>query len=277
MAVYGGDSAELFTRAVQSCFGNSLLPDQFILVVDGPVPKALELAIADVERRYPIQLVRLFMNRGLAEALNEGLKHVTTEWVVRADADDINLPERFLLQAKAAQATPAPDLMGGAILEVEMDGTAIAIRRTPEQHDSIRRFARIRNPFNHMTVAVRLSGIKKCGGYPNLRLKEDYALWALMLKNGARMSNIPDILVHATTGLDMYARRGGWRYARDEILLQRHLLDCGLKGRMTACIHGFGRGIVFLFPAWLRGMFYRRALRFRGASRGVERRSLWLS
>ena len=263
MAVYSQDSANLFTKAVESCFENSLLPDQFVLVVDGPLPKLLDQAIEDCERRYAIRLVRLPENRGLAEALNAGLKHVTTEWVLRADADDINLPERFALQAQAARSKREPDLMGGAILEVEADGSATAVRRPPSDHHAIRCFARMRNPFNHMTVAFRLSSVLNCGGYPNIRLKEDYALWALMLKNGASTLNVPEVVVHATTGRDMYSRRGGWRYARDELLLQVHLHRCGLKGRMAACLHGVGRGGVFLLPVKLRGFFYLRFLRSR--------------
>jgi glycosyltransferase involved in cell wall biosynthesis len=277
MAVYHRDNAELFERAVCSVYENTLRPDAFVLVVDGPVPDLLGRKIGALQKRFGFIIHVLAQNQGLASALNAGLDKVTTEWVLRADADDINLATRFEQQASMVERDPSLAIIGAAILEVEPDGKALAVRRPPSSHAEIMRFARVRNPFNHMTVAYRTSLAKRCGGYPNIRLKEDYGLWALMLQRGAQTANLPGILVHATAGQDMYRRRGGWQYARDEILLQRHLLDCGLKGRMTACIHGFGRGIVFLFPAWLRGMFYRRALRFRGVSRGVERRSLWLS
>ena len=61
----------------------------------------------------------------------------------------------------------------------------------------------------------------------------------------------------------MYARRGGWHYARDEIMLQRHLVCCVVKGWAAGTLHAFMRGAVFLMPPLLRRSIYRKALRHR--------------
>ncbi len=262
MAVYQRDNLALFERAVHSVYANTLLPDAFVLVVDGLVTEALDAAILDLQDTYGIEVLRLPVNVGLARALNAGLKHVRTEWVVRADADDYNLPNRFALQAIALnQSKVSIDLFGGAIQEVDSSGRQLAVRRTVEKHAEILRYAAYRTPFNHMTVAYKTGLALRCGGYPDIRLKEDYALWATMISVGAKTLNLPDILVLATTGREMYRRRGGLRYALAEISLQRHLIRTRLKSPYAALTQGLGRAFVFLLPSAIRGWIYEKVLR----------------
>lgn len=259
MAVYSKDDEALFERAIQSVYENTLTPDEFILVVDGPVPAPLRSKIENMERLYLIRTLWLPENVGLAVALNRGLELVKTEWVARADADDYNLPSRFEMQLKLARK--GFDLIGSAIEEVDESGQIFGVRATPLVQAEIETFARYRNPFNHMTVVFRTSLAKECGGYPDIYLKEDYALWALMIKNGARIANTSEVLVKATAGRDMYKRRGGLRYAKAEIDLQLHLVSCGIKGEFSAFCHGIMRSVVFLLPPDIRGFIYEKFLR----------------
>lgn len=263
MAVYGNDDITLFKRAVQSVYSNTLLPDSFVLVVDGPVPEPLQTTIQSLRELYMLKVLQLPVNMGLASALNVGLNNIATEWVARADADDFNVPDRFALQAAVIeQACARLDIVGGAIQEIDLSGKEIAVRRTVEEHSEILRYAASRNPFNHMTVVYRTALALRCGGYPtDIYLKEDYALWAQMLASGARSHNLPDILVFATAGRDMYRRRGGKRYALAEIALQRHLMHIGLKSSVMACIQGLVRASIFLLPVIVRGWIYEVALR----------------
>lgn len=262
MAVYQRDNLDLFEWAVHSVYANTLLPDAFVLVVDGPVPEALAVTILGLQDTYGIHVLRLPVNVGLARALNAGLELIRTDWVVRADADDYNVPNRFALQAIALnQSKDSIDLVGGAIEEVDSSGRKLAVRRTVEQHAEIIRYAAYRNPFNHMTVAYKTDLALRCSGYPEIHLKEDYALWAKMISVGAQTLNLPDILVLATTGREMYKRRGGLRYAVAEIALQRHLVRTGLKSSYAAFIQGLVRSFVFLLPSAVRAWIYEKILR----------------
>lgn len=262
MAVYGRDDPRLFARAVDSVFANTLRPDDFVLVADGPVSDALEHVISRSECRHGVRAIRLHANVGLARALNRGLDLVTTEWIARADADDLNLPERFEKQANALLESGGKlDLIGGAILEVDRSGAPIAVRDVPCSGEAIARRLRTRNPFNHMTVAYRTSLVRSVGGYPNIHLKEDYALWAALIAAGARCANLPDTLVRATAGREMYRRRGGLRYARSEIALQAHLRRLRRKGLASAVGCGAARGAVSCLPPAMRGWAYEKLLR----------------
>jgi len=263
MAVYGKDEPELFAKAVESVYENDLKADYMVLVVDGMVPWHLEEKIIAAEQRYGLEVVRLERNQGLAKALNAGLAQVRTEWVVRADSDDLNLSNRFRRISELLQEHPDLDLIGSAILECERNGTPVARRVMPASHEQVREFIVRRNPFNHMTVAYRRSLVTLCGGYPDIYLREDYALWINMIMAGARCANLPEVLVHATAGRDMYKRRGGWRYTKGEYELQTMMVRLGLKTRMRGVLHGIARSSVFIAPPFLRRLFYEWFLRQR--------------
>jgi glycosyltransferase involved in cell wall biosynthesis len=265
MALYIRDDPGLFEMAVNSVFSNALMPTQCLIVADGPLSVGLEQSLQALQTRYGdgIELLRLPINMGLACALNAGLNHLNLSWVVRADSDDLNLPNRFLKLASLLHSQPELELMSSAILEVDKSGTPIAVRQVPETDAEIRQFVKTRNPFNHMAVAYRRETVLACGGYPSVYLKEDYALWCHMLARKVRVANTKEILVHATAGCDMYRRRGGWRYAKAEWVMQRVLVSCGLKGRWKACIDGLLRATVFLAPAFLRAKVYEVLLRKR--------------
>lgn len=278
MAVYLRDDPSLLELAVDSVFANRLQPNQFVLVADGPLSEGLEKVIETLQKRhtYRIEMLRLPANKGLAYALNIGLRHITLPWVIRADADDFNLPHRFATLATLLATQPSLELISSAILEVDTHGQPIAIRALPETEDEIRRFAKLRNPFNHMAVAYRREAVLACGGYPDVHLKEDYALWCRMLAKGIRVANSPEVLVNATAGREMYRRRGGWRYAKAEWVLQGIMVACNLKSKRRAWFDGLLRAAVFLAPASLRGAIYYYVLRAKASQKHTSTRVLGL-
>ena len=259
MAVYKGDSSSLFKNALESVYSNSLQPNKFIIVADGPLTNELESILGQFSDRNNICIVRLPVNLGLAGALNAGLAHVESEYTIRAVSDDINSPDRFL--KLMTQLVKGFDVVGSSILEVDKTGAKLAIRKLPSDQLSIASFALKRNPFNHMSVGFRTKVILDAGGYPSIHLKEDYALWAILIVSGARLCNIDEILVNATTGRDMFKRRGGLKYALAEIDMQKHLVAVGLKGLPSAVFHGFLRAAVFLMPNFARELIYLKLLR----------------
>jgi hypothetical protein len=262
MALYGGDKPHLFEKAVHSVFANTLLPNQCLIVVDGPITSALETINAELKDQYSkIEYIHLPKNVGLANALNEGLKHIRYPWVVRADSDDINLSNRFEVLAKALQEHPGLQLFSSAILEVDEQGNPLTVREVPCTESKIREFVKTRNPFNHMAVAYKLDAVLACGGYPNIFLKEDYGLWCHFLQNQFPVANIQDVLVHASAGMGMFRRRGGWRYAKSEWQMQSLLVQSGLKSRVRAILDGLMRAAFFLIPARIRGFLYVHLLR----------------
>jgi glycosyltransferase involved in cell wall biosynthesis len=262
MCVYVRDDARLLSRALDSIFTNTLQPDQVVVVQDGPVTPCLENVLKKFSSKK-MEIVALPKNIGFARALNEGLKNVRTHWIMRADADDINLPTRFSRTMGFLRENADVAIVGSQILEIDSDGVPQSIRYVPVNHDDIKEFLRRRNPFNHMSVAFRRSVVLSVGGYPELSLREDYGLWALTISRGAKCANLTDVLVHATAGNEMYRRRGGMSYSLGEIQLQHLLYHLGIKGGFSAILHGIMRALVFLSPTAFRGWMYKNYLRDR--------------
>ena len=265
MPVYRGDGPELFFRAVSSVHGNSLQPDQFLIVVDGPVGPTIDAVLAQAARDGA-EILRLPHNVGLSRALNMALQYVRHAWIVRADADDYNLPERFFKQAAFSRRHPELAAFGGQILEVDALGAPIAERIVPSEPSEIRRRLESRNPINHMTACIRADAIRRLGGYPEVHLMEDYALWVRLVAVGESIGNVPDVVVHATSGLDMYRRRGGARYIASEIKMQRLLVQSHVTTFWRALLVGTVRSLVFALPSRLRGLVYRYLLRNRAGT-----------
>lgn len=264
MAVYAGERSAWFAEALQSLHqqsGNHI--SEVVLVEDGPLGRDL-LHVADSFREVlPLHRVRLRRNQGLATALNEGLVQCSHEWVLRADSDDISLPQRSELQRAHLGEGPL-DIVGGQIEEFDpVTGQVSGVRSVPCSADAIRRFAALRNPFNHMTVCFRRDLVLDLGGYPQVPFHEDYALWVRAIAAGARISNRPEVLVRARAGRGMYERRGGWRYVKAEAEMQRILIRCGFKSQAQGGLELLVRAGVFLAPARVRGWAYRRLLRGR--------------
>ncbi len=253
------DLCLLFDKAVDSCLNNSIKPDEIIVVVDGPVSDEFKLKIKNYESRSFINVIWLPKNVGLTKALNEGLKAVKTKYVFRADGDDINRPYRFSTQLEMLES--GLKLVGGAIIERDIDGNQLAVKRCPSDHDEITCYGMRRNPFNHMTVAFDYKAVMSVGGYPDVYLLEDWGLWVLLLESGVVAGNSQKILVDATADINMYKRRGGIKMILSEYSMQKFLIK-HLKKRPFYAFYDFIlKSSILAAPASLRGFIYQKYLR----------------
>lgn len=263
MAVYQGDSPRLLRSAIRSVLENSLFPDKFLLCADGPLKDEMELEIKKWIDKFPnvIKLVRNPKNEGLSYALNRGIENIETEWIVRADADDVNYKNRFQTLADLIKENPQLALVGSYIREVDESGEPKGVRRVPLTCTEIYNFAKKRNPFNHMSVAYRKSAVIDSGLYPNIRLKEDYALWVSMIKNKQLMINIDLVLVDATVNDNFFKRRGGIKYIISEFQLQKFFYKNKIKSLLNVILDFLIRSLIFSLPHKLRKFIYSFFLR----------------
>lgn len=259
MAVYAKDDPALLHKALLSIVAQTQQPDELVIVEDGPIPESIAECIDGFRSLLNLVSLRLPTNQGLAIALNEGIGIASGDVIFRVDSDDFSRPHRFALQLSLLNQ--GYDLCSGAIREVDSQGTPLNIRRIPLNDREIRSALKRRSPFNHVATAFRRELVVKVGGYPNIYLKEDYALWAKIIASGARVRNTGEILVDVTAGEDMYKRRGGWRYVKSEFVLQKFLLAVRVSNLPEALLFGGMRGGVFLMPSWARGMIYEGFLR----------------
>ena len=234
LPVWKGDDAEAFAEAVRSIAGSTLAPTEVLICQDGDLPEVLDRAVADAVTLLRARRVRNPGRTGLHHNLNHALASVRTPWIARCDADDINAPKRFEIQARTLAARPEVGVLGCGLIEFWPDGRTRA-KAMPLTHEAIVAWARWRSPINHNAVFYRTADVLDCGGYPDVPLKEDYALWLALIARGVRFANLEDALVRARLGEGFYTRRAGSDLYHGELQLYRLKQDiAGLRGPLSA-------------------------------------------
>jgi len=266
MSVYQKENPDYLKKAVESILNQTVKPDDFLIVWDGP----LTLQLAEVLERFRaehtemIHFLKLERNVGLGEALRQGVEACRNSLIARMDSDDISVPERMEWQLEAFQRIPSLALCGGQIEEFQVIPEEIqSIRMVPISHDEIVSCARKRNPMNHMTVMFRKEYVLSAGNYQPMAYMEDYYLWVRMLMKGAIAVNLPQILVKARVGNGMLARRGGFQYAVSIKNVMLAFYKIGFISRYECISNIVIRGLVSLMPSRIRQMIYHKALRQR--------------
>lgn len=162
-------------------------------------------------------------NSGVAAALQAGLALVRAPLVARMDADDIALPERLALQRAFMDAHPDVDVLGTAVELFRSDpnsgaaassnaaagaSTAAASALSTPAPSSLRVISHPQSPalvswalpfycpLASPTVMFRTASVRDAGGYSlGWPSAEDLELWQRMARRGARMANLPEVLL----------------------------------------------------------------------------------
>ena len=267
MSVYSKENPTWLRLAIESMQTQTLPTSDFVLVCDGPLTPELDGVIAEKQRQMgeTLTVVRLEKNMGLGNALKEGIRHCRNELVARMDSDDIAYPDRCEKQVAIFNKYPKVSICSGTIVEFsDTPQTALYKRTLPERNDEILKFAKKRNPFNHMGVMYKKAAVEAVGSYQHFYLLEDYYLWLRMLMAGYQGYNIQEPLVYVRAGVDMYKRRAGRRYAKTQIELFRFMWKQGFINTWQyaeSCIIRSGSALA---PNWLRKFMYETLLRKRG-------------
>ncbi|EOC0418759.1 glycosyltransferase [Cronobacter malonaticus] len=213
ISVYKKDRPDYLKVSLESIYNHQeIKPAQIVIVGDGPLTDALMKIIIDFSESIAdnvVEFVPLDKNYGLAVALNRGLAQCKYDLVARMDADDISLPARFARQYHFMISNPDIDVCGTYVEEIDSESEKhISIRRVPLTHSDIFSFGKKRSPVSHPSVMFKKTTILSFGGYPLFRKSQDFALWSLLLVNGAHFANINTVLLKMRTGQELMARRG---------------------------------------------------------------------
>lgn len=260
MSVYHGDNATFFKEAIDSLYSQTRLPDEIVLVVDGPVGEGINKVIANYESLHDtFHVVRLKKNSGHAIARQTGLDAAQHKYIAIMDSDDIAVSDRFEKQMAYIEAHPEVDALGGQIDEFIGDqSNVVGTRIVPQTDAEIKSYLKSRCPMNLVTVMLKKDSVQKVGGYIDWYCEEDYYLWIRMVEQGMTFANLPDNLVNVRVGKDMYARRGGWRYFTSEAKLQKYMYNHHLIGGGYLLTNIAKRLIVqVLLPNKIRGWVFR--------------------
>ena len=263
MSVYFKESPSYLEAALSSVFTQTVMPDEVVLVEDGPLTSELDETINKFEQEYPtiLKVVKFETNRGLGQALHDGLLECSNEIVFRMDTDDIAHKDRFEKQLKIFKEKNV-DVVGSNITEFDETMTNITSHRiVPEQDEDIKKMAKSRNPINHMTIAFKKQAVMESGNYLDMMYFEDYYLWVRMMSKGYTFYNIQETLIDVRGGNDMIKRRGGKKYIKPIINFEKAILKLGYISKFEYLKNIAKRIIGSLIPNGLRFFLYKKLLR----------------
>lgn len=298
MSIYKSDVPELVRVALDSLLQQTLLPNEIVIVGDGPVPAELEQVVSsfkcqvskirttpnpsfakggdlvpedgkeslETRNQKPETIVTYLpqvKNGGLGEAMRIAAEAAKYDYLARMDSDDICLPDRFEKQMKCFEEDPELSLVGGMITEFDGEPENIIAKRIlPLEDAEIKRMMRGRCAVNHVTVIFKKADLMKSGNYQPFWKQEDHYLWARMMEHGCKFRNIPDVVVNVRSGKDQIARRGGLRFYKSVVRVFWYMYRHGLISFGYFLYICTVRGIVqVLMPNRLRTWVYLHLLR----------------
>lgn len=228
MSLYYKENPIHLSESLDSMINQTISPDEIVMVFDGPLTNEL-YQMMDKYIKYNPDLFTVVVNEknlGLGTSLKKGLEKCRNELVARMDTDDISRFDRCEKQIRLFESIPSLDIVGGNIGEfIDNPQKIISYRNVPTDDDEIKEYMKFRCGFNHMTVMFKKESVIKCGNYIDWFFNEDYYLWIRMLENGCKFANIDDILCYVRVGKEMYSRRGGIKYFKSEVKLQKYMLE----------------------------------------------------
>jgi len=262
MCLYAKENPDDFRQCLESIDRLNIMPAEIIIVKDGPLTDELEEVLKSHDFLCAINIIALPENVTLGPARAIGVEAAKNEWVAIMDTDDICRPDRFDKQFNMIVCESKLGLIGGQISEfMDASGNEETAKNVPLTHEEIVRFAKVRNPFNHMTVMFRRDEVLAAGNYRYFPYFEDYDLWTRMINNGTMCANHSDILVDARTDSGTYARRRGLAYIRLEVRLQKQLRSLGITTGFEYFRNILLRVPVRLLPGRMLAGLYRGLLR----------------
>lgn len=188
--VYNGE--RYLKDAVQSVLAQTYTDFELVLVDDGSTDTTPNILDSFDDSR--IVSFRNETNRGLVASLNIGIAHSRGKYLVRMDADDQSLSDRFQRQMDYMELHPEVGVLGCWMEQLNEANGDREILKVPAEHDLIRWKMLFESVVFHATVMMRRELVVREGGYDERFLHiEDTELWSrLILKT--RFANLEDVL-----------------------------------------------------------------------------------
>lgn len=264
MSLYIKEKPDYLKMSIDSMVKQTIIPDQIVIVKDGPLTNVLEEVLISYQAKYPelFYIVTSEKNLGLGLALNLGLRYCRNELVARMDTDDISLSDRCERQLRAFDNDRDLAIVGTMVDEFyENPREIIATRIVPTNHDEIYEFAKRRSGFNHPTVMFKKSIVLRCGAYSNLRRNQDVDLFGRMLFSGFKAKNLDSSLLLFRSNKALSKRRRSWENTKSYISTIYKLWKMGYSSFGDYILVCIAQTIMFISPVVVQSWLYKKFLR----------------
>ena len=261
LSVYYKENSFFLSQALDSIINQSILPNEIIIVKDGPLTQDLDYIVnnfIESNSNVKIKVIQLKENLGLGRALNIGLNECKYDWVARMDSDDISKFDRFELILNELINSKHISVIGSNIDEFKGDiSNVVQKRKVKLNHDDIVKDLSNKNPMNHVSVFFNKKDVLSVGSYDDVLFFEDYHLWTKMMLDNMIFKNIPESTVLVRIGDDMIGRRQGFLYAKLEFKFQKYLFQKKLITKKIFLRNVLLRVCVRILPKVILNQLYK--------------------
>jgi len=188
--VYNGEN--YLNEAVRSILTQTFSDFEMVVVDDGSTDATSTILDSFVDSR--IVRLRNATNRGLVASLNVAIAHSHGKYLVRMDADDFSLPDRFQHQFDYMELHPEVGVLGCWMEQIDEESGYREILKAPSEHHLIRWKMLFETVVFHATVMMRRDLVISEGGYDEHFLHiEDTELWSRLILV-TRFANLEEVL-----------------------------------------------------------------------------------
>ena len=211
------NAAIYLAEAIESILKQTYRDFEFIIINDGSTDLTSEI-IKSYQDLGPIRLIEFETNRGLANALNEGINNACGEYIVRMDADDVAVKDRLQLQVEFMDSHPSIGASG--TLAQTMNSGLLNQVMSP---NLLKAHLLLDNPLVHPTMILRTSILQR-NHFLYDGFVEDYRLW-VKLSKVTLMAVLPEVLLYYRLSGDQFSVRCKPAQSEDANLVRVSLFD----------------------------------------------------
>lgn len=189
MSLYNTPREQL-KASIDSILNQTYKDFELLIIDDGSTEECLKVLGEYEDER--IRIIHNEKNMGLVKSLNRGLEQSHTDYIIRMDTDDIAYEDRIEKQIKFVEEHPEYSIVSGRadiFDEKGIYGTTMQ-RGKMTKEDML-----FGTPFVHPTIILKRKDVMQCGGYPEYRRCEDYAMEMNLYANGYKGYIMDDVLI----------------------------------------------------------------------------------
>jgi glycosyltransferase involved in cell wall biosynthesis len=195
------NNGRYITAFINSVLSSTVVPRQLIIVDDGSTDNSIEI-LGNFAFVAFLKIIYFEKNRGLTAALNAALDASSGKYVMRADPDDVLLPERIRQQFEFMEANLAVDVLGCNVIYFNSEtGNDINVSNFALKSSKIEKaYKKGEHGIQHPTAFIK-GEVYRSYRYQKIFPGEDYEIFSRMVKDGRSFANLPQPLyrmrVHA--------------------------------------------------------------------------------
>ena len=188
------NTSSYIQEAIDSVLSQTFSDFEFIIVDDGSTDDTVDI----IKQYCDNRIVFISNTHNYIDSLNIGMNVAKGHYIARMDADDIIISTRLELQYNFMETHKDIDMVAGWFESLGLNDQIVW--KPPLEHNDIITSLVINNVLCHPLAMIRKSTLLRI--FPDNIIyqksyvyAEDYKLWIDLIKGGAILSNLPEVLL----------------------------------------------------------------------------------